>query len=239
MDHAADGSATHVSTTSHAPGNPAQRLPLDRVSLAGPDSATKPRTSLDRDRVLDATLACLTEHGYDGTTIRRIAAELGCAVGSIYRYFRDKRDLLVALADREFSAVERAHLDGAPIDATIALYRRVADEHGPLYRLMFWLAACDPKSPEPGLPRAVDRVIDGWTQTLGDRDRAERMWAQLHGSIMLNKPLPGTTQPANNTAEQPRRLPALRVADADADADNIDQPTHASDDAVVPHRVSA
>jgi len=238
MDPTADGSADPASTTSHPPGNPAQRLPLDRVGLAGPGSAGKPRTTLDRDRVLDATLACMTEHGYDGTTIRRIAAELGCAVGSIYRYFRDKRDLLVALADREFAAVERAHLDGAPIDATIALYRRIADEHGPLYRLMFWLAASDPKSPEPGMPRAVDRVIDGWTRTLGDRDRAERMWAQLHGSIMLNKPLPGMTRPAPQaTAEPPRRLPALRVTDADA----VDQSVNANadSDAVIRHRASA
>jgi AcrR family transcriptional regulator len=235
MEHAAEGSADSMPTTPHDAGTVGQRLPLDRVGMSQDPSGIRPKASLDRDRVLDATLACLTQHGYDGTTIRRIAAELGCAVGSIYRYFRDKRDLLVALAAREFSAVERAHLDGAPIDATIALYRRIADEHGPLYRLMFWLAACDPKTPGPAMPSAVSRVIDGWSDTLGDRDRAERMWAQLHGSIMLGRPLPGA---GGQAPAGPRRMPALRVAESDPQAEG--RPVvNADADAGLTHRVSA
>ncbi|MEM0914344.1 MAG: helix-turn-helix domain-containing protein [Planctomycetota bacterium] len=199
------------------PSAAAQRLPLDRVALASERDSDKPRTSLSRDQIFDATLACLNERGYDGTTIRRIAGELGCAVGSIYRYFRDKRELLVALGDRELSTVERAHAAGAPIDATIAMYRRAADENSVLYRLMFWLAASDPAAVDQPMPRSIAAIIDGWAQTLGDRDRAERMWAQLHGSIMLNKPLPGAAEAtAGEPALRHRRLPPLRVSGPDA-----------------------
>ena len=51
---------------------------------------------LSRGQILDATETCLAELGYDGTTIRAIAKRLDCAVGTIYRYFRDKRSLLTA-----------------------------------------------------------------------------------------------------------------------------------------------
>ncbi|MEO0587932.1 MAG: TetR/AcrR family transcriptional regulator, partial [Planctomycetota bacterium] len=200
MTHEAEGSAPPATTFATSP---TQRLPLDRVPMGSETDTPRRRPSLDRDRVLDATLVCLQEFGYDGTTIRRIARELGCAVGSIYRYFRDKRELLVALAEREFAGVEAAVTRNEPLDATIALYRRTADDCGSLYRLMFWLAGSEDSGPT--LPRPVIRVLDGWTLALGDRDKAERVWAQLHGSIMLNKPLPGQ-QPAPG-----KRLPAINV----------------------------
>lgn len=214
MDPSAEGSAPPMSNTTTPPHMASQRLPLDRVMLASQQASDRPRPSLDRQQIFDATLACLNDHGYDGTTIRRIAGELGCAVGSIYRYFRDKRDLLVELGDRELSAVERAHAAGAPIDATIAMYRRAADENSVLYRLMFWLAASDPDAADPPMPRSIAAIIAGWAQTLGDRDRAERMWAQLHGSIMLGKPLPGAAEAASEPEPARRRLPALRVGEA-------------------------
>ena len=53
-------------------------------------------THLSRDQILDATGRCLASRGYDATTIRTIAGVLDCAVGSIYRYFRDKRELLLS-----------------------------------------------------------------------------------------------------------------------------------------------
>ncbi len=62
-----------------------------------------PRLTAIRKQVLDgmmkealfeATVAALSEHGVDGLTMDRVASEAGIAKGSLYRYFRSKRDLL-------------------------------------------------------------------------------------------------------------------------------------------------
>ena len=60
-------------------------------------SAQTTAGQLGRRRILDATQRCLCQEGYDATTIRRIASQLGCAIGSIYRYFADKHELPFAL----------------------------------------------------------------------------------------------------------------------------------------------
>jgi AcrR family transcriptional regulator len=47
-----------------------------------------------KEALFDATVAALSEHGVDGLTMDRVASEAGVAKGSLYRYFRSKRDLL-------------------------------------------------------------------------------------------------------------------------------------------------
>lgn len=43
---------------------------------------------------MKATLKLLTEKGFDGTPISMIAEEAGVAAGTIYRYFKNKEDLI-------------------------------------------------------------------------------------------------------------------------------------------------
>jgi AcrR family transcriptional regulator len=57
-----------------------------------------------RDRVLDATLACLVRNGFGGTTARVIAKIGGFAPGVIYYHFSDLDDLLVAALARTSAA---------------------------------------------------------------------------------------------------------------------------------------
>lgn len=154
-------------------------------------AGAKPRrdTPLRREQILDATDECLAETGYDGTTIRRIAVRMNCAVGSIYRFFDDKRQLLEAVTQRRFeSVVERAEA-GGPIDAVALAYARQAADDPQCYRLMFWLTAMRPDAlgPADALPGAVRRLIAAWARQLGDEDRAQRLWSFVHGAIMLGR----------------------------------------------------
>jgi AcrR family transcriptional regulator len=55
--------------------------------------------------ILDATLQLLEAHGPEKLTTNLIAARAGVSVGTIYQYFRDKNDLLAALAERRAAAV--------------------------------------------------------------------------------------------------------------------------------------
>lgn len=146
-------------------------------------------TQLGREQILDATLRCLREDGYDATTIRRIAGHLDCAIGSIYRYFTDKHELLLEVTQRLVRPVADMLDAGGTFDLSVDLYTQLAARDCGSYRLMFWLAcngktAADRQVDAPPLPAVIHRIIDGWTRLLNDRRLALRCWSMLHGSIV-------------------------------------------------------
>ena len=51
-------------------------------------------------RLLDAGQLLICRNGYHGTNSKQIAAEAGTAIGSFYAYFRDKKDLFIAILER-------------------------------------------------------------------------------------------------------------------------------------------
>lgn len=172
------------STTSPLSSAPGQNPAADQGS-APVAHLPKPPTCLDRSQILDATARVLRERGYDGTTIRTIAKQLNCAVGSIYRYFKDKRTLLDAVCQRRFEAVAE-HCDlRMPLARTVTMYARTAAEQPEQYRLMYWLNSVGRRQHGEALPAIVRRIVAGWAETLGDQAAAKRLWAQLHGCIML------------------------------------------------------
>ena len=162
-----------------------------------------PSVQLSRQQILDATARCFAAHGYDGTTIRQIALILGCAVGSIYRYFADKRDLLSAVTQRQLEAVVLQIDSGASFTQSVRLYVSQAESSPQMYRLMFWLECVNQDGPRSqdnsangisevtgqsqmrptavatGVPAVVGRVIAGWAQRLGDAQLAEQCWAAV------------------------------------------------------------
>lgn len=135
---------------------------------------------LSRQHILEATEACFVETGYDGTTIRAIAARLGCSVGSIYRYFADKNELLIACAERIFTPVLRDLEIGAPVEQSMRSYAEQVRRNDQMYRLVFFLV-----THRGGVPQPVKQIIDIWTQRLDDARRARQLWSQLHGQLML------------------------------------------------------
>lgn len=52
-----------------------------------------------RKQILEAAVAVFAERGYQRATVKEIAARAGIAPGTIYLYFRNKRELLLALAE--------------------------------------------------------------------------------------------------------------------------------------------
>jgi AcrR family transcriptional regulator len=72
------------------------------------DTATrKPRRATDparrarrQEQILDAAVQLFAEHGYSDTDTQLLAEKLQVGKGTIYRYFRSKRDLFLAAADR-------------------------------------------------------------------------------------------------------------------------------------------
>ncbi len=59
----------------------------------------KRRRTLDREQIVGAALDLLNEVGLDALTMRLLAARLGVKAASLYRHIRDKRELLIHMAD--------------------------------------------------------------------------------------------------------------------------------------------
>jgi AcrR family transcriptional regulator len=107
------------------------------VAPAIPISAgTRRKGELTAERILDAAEALFAERGYDGTTLRDVAARVGLRIPSLYNHFASKESLYAAVLERgigpvlevlsEFVAAgdARARDSGRVIERVIALLAR-------------------------------------------------------------------------------------------------------------------
>ena len=77
-------------------------------------SGLREKQKADRDqRILKAATRLFREVGYDRTKIETIAAKARVSIGTVYNYYQNKGDLLVAISDREIRK---------PGDLTAAIY---------------------------------------------------------------------------------------------------------------------
>ncbi len=60
-----------------------------------------------RDKILDVAVALAEEGGYDNVRQRDVAALAGVALGTLYKSFRSKEDILSAALEREAELLER------------------------------------------------------------------------------------------------------------------------------------
>ena len=107
------------------------------------------RGARTRERLLEATLTCLVEHGYASTTMQRVQNEAGVSRGALVHHFASMDELLVGavrhVAARQLDALRHgaARLD----DGAAGRAQRVDLLHsvmsGPLFLagLELWMAA--------------------------------------------------------------------------------------------------
>ena len=97
-----------------------------------------------RDALLQAALGLLRTEGVDGLSLRALAKATGVTQAAPYSHFRDKDELLAAIAETGFQrlALQMAEdATGAPdararIERLITSYIRFAKENKPLFQLM-------------------------------------------------------------------------------------------------------
>lgn len=80
--------------------------------------------ALRHERILDAALLLFRSAGYDAVRTEDIAAAAEVSVGTLYNYFENKGDLLLALVTVEVEEVLEqgtAVVDGPPPDVVLAL----------------------------------------------------------------------------------------------------------------------
>jgi TetR/AcrR family fatty acid metabolism transcriptional regulator len=64
-------------------------------------------TQEKEDRILEAAVTVFSKEGFHNARMEAVAREAGVAVGTIYNYFQNKEDLLLAIFQAEFE--ERIH----------------------------------------------------------------------------------------------------------------------------------
>jgi AcrR family transcriptional regulator len=89
-------------------------------------------------RILEAAASLFREHGYDAVKMEAIAASAEVSIGTIYNYYRNKGDLLVAIVAMEVNEVLASGEDviaRRPADAAEAVIRLMANyvEHSLVY----------------------------------------------------------------------------------------------------------
>ena len=72
-------------------------------------------------RVLDAALKLIAERGVSGTSLQMIADAMGVTKAAVYRQFKTKEEIVIAITERELGtledAVEAAEAEGEAAEA--------------------------------------------------------------------------------------------------------------------------
>lgn len=176
----------------------------ERVSRASRERRAAHRDELRR-RILDTAASLVLAEGYEAFSLRRLAERIGYSATTIYRHYRDKADLLLAVVDRGFeifgreleSAASRATDPVARVREIGGAYVRFGLENPVYYQLMFMR----PKEqnlevPESSarlriatfttLKRAVDAAVDAGRLRPGDTlAYSNALWAVVHGAVAL------------------------------------------------------
>jgi AcrR family transcriptional regulator len=89
-----------------------------------------------RERLVVAAVELFTEQGYDATTVAQIAEQAGVTRSTFFRYFPDKRDLLVAgqetLSRLLVEGIAEAPPEASPLEAVAAGLERASNTMGPV-----------------------------------------------------------------------------------------------------------
>ena len=84
-----------------------------------------------RREIIDAAFECFAERGYHGTAVADIAARVGVGHGTFYRYFENKRDILVYLVGLTVGRIQEAlGAEDPTAPDTLEEYRAQAERIG-------------------------------------------------------------------------------------------------------------
>lgn len=118
------------------------------------------RSRATRQRLLEAAVACLAEHGWAGSTVSVVAERAGVSRGAAQHHFPTREDLFTGAV--EYVAEERsAALRALPDQGRAEVVAALVDLYtGPLFRaaLQLWVAASNEAQLRPRVTELEARV---------------------------------------------------------------------------------
>lgn len=123
--------------------------------------------SRTRESLLKHALEQFAEHGYDGTSVKRIAEAAGLSQGLLYAYFPSKEALLKALFEQSMADVQgtfaRAQAEADPSERIAALLTASAETMR--RNLNFWRVSYGVRM-QPAVLKALGPKLGGWTRAI-------------------------------------------------------------------------
>ncbi len=122
------------------------------------------RSRATRQRLLDAAVACLAEHGWAGSTVSVVAERAGVSRGAAQHHFPTREDLFTAaveyVAEERSTALRALFPEGAAGDRHAVVAALVDLYTGPLFRaaLHLWVAASNEDQLRPRVTELESRV---------------------------------------------------------------------------------
>ncbi|MFI2642770.1 TetR/AcrR family transcriptional regulator [Streptomyces sp. NPDC018610] len=122
------------------------------------------RSRATRQRLLQAAVACLAEHGWAGSTVSVVAERAGVSRGAAQHHFPTREDLFTAaveyVAEERSTALRALFPQGAVGDRRAVVTALTGLYTGPLFRaaLHLWVAASDEDQLRPRVTELEARV---------------------------------------------------------------------------------
>jgi AcrR family transcriptional regulator len=95
-------------------------------------ASSLPETDPPQDRqgrILDAAERCFVRSGFHRTTMQDVAAEAGMSPGNLYRYFRSKDAIVMALTERDRARIGEDFSTFSQSDDFLGIFRHLARKH--------------------------------------------------------------------------------------------------------------
>jgi len=186
---------------------------MTSAAPAGLTRARRGEGELLHTQILDAAQRLLIETGSEeAVSIRRIAEAVGVTPPSIYLHFADKDELIFAVCERQFEALDRVVEEAVvgiddPIGELFArgkAYVRFGLEHPEEYRILFMRVGSHAPGAEDEtrirrasafdhLVGAVARCVEAGALTKGSEpfSLALELWSVVHGltSLVISQPM--------------------------------------------------
>ncbi|MER5752961.1 TetR/AcrR family transcriptional regulator [Streptomyces sp. NPDC002088] len=122
------------------------------------------RSRATRQRLLEAAVSCLAEHGWTGSTVAVVAERAGVSRGAAQHHFPTREDLFTAaveyVAEERSTALRALFPQGAAGDRRAVVAALVDLYTGPLFRaaLHLWVAASNEEQLRPRVTELEARV---------------------------------------------------------------------------------
>jgi len=111
------------------------------------------RAAETKEEILEAAMKVFSKYGYSGSTTKKIAESAGISEGTIYNYFKNKRDLLLHIIKNYFNQIRKSlqknstkgQLDNAQNFVNIFTTQLQQFENTPLFTLIAHEYILDPE----------------------------------------------------------------------------------------------